>query len=189
MQEKDTIATVAEKFNVSTIDIIFANQLYNSQTLYTGQVCEIFMKHPKITTQFEDYIFLTPPTNNYISCSSTIKHANNHCFKNSHFHLQLLYVYEDTTANTTQPNAESNQSSTTTSSNAPSPLITPAATPITTPLASPSSTPTITPAPLPPGPEVEQVITIFPSSDNTVLEAAASYRLLLSNLRYASHIL
>lgn len=38
VQEKDTIASVAEKFNVSPVDIIFANQLYNSQALYTGQV-------------------------------------------------------------------------------------------------------------------------------------------------------
>eukprot|EP00026_Physarum_polycephalum_P001935 Phypoly_transcript_01938.p1 GENE.Phypoly_transcript_01938~~Phypoly_transcript_01938.p1 ORF type:complete len:827 (+),score=146.83 Phypoly_transcript_01938:38-2518(+) len=42
VQEKDTITSVAEKFNVSSVDIIFANQLYNSQTLYTGQLLYVY---------------------------------------------------------------------------------------------------------------------------------------------------
>jgi LysM repeat protein len=51
VQEKDTIASVAEKFNVSSIDIIFANQLYNSQTLYTGQVSVNNLIIPQIIPQ------------------------------------------------------------------------------------------------------------------------------------------
>lgn len=38
VQEKDTLASVSEKFNMSTVDIIFANQLYNNTILYPGQV-------------------------------------------------------------------------------------------------------------------------------------------------------
>lgn len=37
--EKDTIASVSEKFSMSSVDLIFANQLYNNQVLYPGQVC------------------------------------------------------------------------------------------------------------------------------------------------------
>ena len=77
VQEKDTIASVAEKFNVSSIDIIFANQLYNSQTLYTGQVCSNIpyidiSPSPNIC----DYILYPSRHTIIYSCHLSIYHSN-----------------------------------------------------------------------------------------------------------------
>lgn len=38
VEESDTIASIAQKFNMSTVDLLFANQLYAGQPLYIGQV-------------------------------------------------------------------------------------------------------------------------------------------------------